>query len=482
MKDSSRSAVIVLADGARAEMFESLLGAGELPRIAEHVVARGSYRRGTSTFTSTTGPAHVPFLTGCFAGTAEVPGYRWFERRAFRPGLWPGPWCMRSYNGPEALLLDRDLSPRVRTLYELTRNPINVFGVLTRGVPKQNSLHGRRKRALWPYIHYSRRWGAAEPWAARALVASASVRREFRFVAFPGIDWYSHYVDPDGQGALECYRRIDRAVGEAASALQSSGAYEDTLIVVCSDHGHTRVGTHYDLPVRLEEDFGLRVAYHSRAVFKRDPDAVACVSGNGMCQVYLRGADWRSPAPSRDEIDRHHPGVREGLLGEPAIDLVITRADDEAGLWIESRRGRARLEQSPDGVAYRVEGGDPFGWDELPERMSCEEALEMTLETAHPDALVQIAQLFRSARAGDLVVSAMPGYDLRERYEHPEHLSSHGALHSGHMIVPVASSVPLAEGPLRTADIFATVLGHLGRDTPPGIDGVSRLAASPAPA
>jgi hypothetical protein len=106
----------------------------------------------------------------------------------------------------------------------------------------------------------------------------------------------------------------------------------------------------------------------------------------------------------------------------------------------------------------------------------------VTFETAHPDALVQIAQLFRSARAGDLVVSAMPGYDLRERYEHPEHLSSHGALHSGHMIVPVASNVPLAEGPLRTADIFATVLRHLGRDTPPGIDGVSRLAASPAPA
>jgi hypothetical protein len=479
--DDSRSAIIVLADGARAEVFEALLGAGELPMISEHVVDRGCYRRASSTFTSTTGPAHVPILTGCFAGTAEMPGYRWFERTTYRPGLWPGQWCMRSYNGPEALLLNRDLSPRVRTLYELTHDPINVFGVLTRGVPDGRSLYGRRKQALWPYIHYSRRWGDAEPWAARALVDSASIPSELRFVAFPGIDWFSHYVDPGGDEALECYRRIDRAVGEAAAALRRAGTYDETLIVVCSDHGHTRVHTHYDLPVRLERDFGLRAAYHSRAVLKRDPDAIACVSGNGMCQVYLRGEDWRSPPPPRSEIDRHHPDLREGLLAEPAIDLLITRARDGQGLWIESRRGRARLDELADGVAYRVESGDPFGWEQLPERMSWEEALTASFGTGHPDALVQIAQLFRSRRAGDLVVSAAPGYDLRERYEHPEHLSSHGALQADHMIVPLASSVPLADGPMRTADIFPTVLRHLCRNVPDGIDGISRLVASPAP-
>ena len=157
----TRSALIVLADGARADAFDDLLASGELPNIAEHVVARGSHRRATSTFTSTTGPAHVPILTGRFAGSADVPGYRWFDRSAYRPGLWPGQWCLRSYNGPEALLIDRDLSASARTLYELTDDPINVFGVVTRGVPDGNSLFARRKGWLWPYVHYSRRWGAA---------------------------------------------------------------------------------------------------------------------------------------------------------------------------------------------------------------------------------------------------------------------------------------------------------------------------------
>lgn len=485
--ERSRSALIVLADGARPETFEALLEAGELPNIRDHVVERGSYRRATSTFTSTTGPAHVPILTGCFAGTAGVPGYRWFDRSAYRSSVWPGQWCMRSYNGPEAWLLNRDVSARARTLFELTRNPVNVFGVLTRGVPKSNSLFGRRKQWLWPYVHYSQRWGAAEPWAARGLVASAGMQSELRFVAFPGIDWFSHYVDPAGEGALECYRVIDRAVGDAAAELRRTGTYDDTLIVLCSDHGHTPVHTHYDLPVRLESDFGLRAAYHSRAVFKRDPDAVACVSGNGMAHVYLRGADWDAAPPSRDELDRHHPGLREGLLAEPGVDLVVTR-HGEGAAWVESRRGAARLAEHADGLVYRRQAGgdagtgvegspDPFGWDELPEQMSFEDALRLTFDSGHPDALAQIAQLFRSSRSGDLIVSATPGWDLRERYEHPEHFSSHGALHAGHMLVPVAASAPLAEGPMRTADIFATVLDHLGRELPAGIDGVSRLAA-----
>ena len=471
----SRSALIVLADGARPSVFEALVEAGELPSIREHILERGSYRRATSTFTSTTGPAHVPILTGCFAGTAGVPGYRWFDRGAYRPAAWPGQWCMRSYNGPEALLLNRDLSAGARTLFELTRSPVNVFGVLTRGVPRANNLLARRKQWLWPYIHYSRRWGAAEPWAARALAASISIPSELRFVAFPGIDWFSHYVDPVGKGTLECYRLIDRALGDAARELRRTRAYDDTLIVLCSDHGHTPVHTHYDLPVRIEQDFGLRAAYHSRAVFKRDPDAVACVSGNGMANVYLRGDGWRGRPPTRSQIDRHHPDLREGLLAEPGIDLVVTRAED-GGAWIESRRGLAHLLELPGGLAYSAPAGDPFGWGRLPARMSHQEALALTFDSGHPDALAQIAQLFRSRRSGDLVVSATPGWDLRERYEHPEHLSSHGALHAGHMVVPVAASAPLAEGPMRTADIFATALDWLGREVPAGIDGVSRLA------
>ena len=81
----SRSCLMILADGAKAETFEALLEAGDLPAISEHVVERGTYRLGTSVFTSTTGPAHIPLLSGCFPGTvgrSRLP--------LVRPGPLPG--------------------------------------------------------------------------------------------------------------------------------------------------------------------------------------------------------------------------------------------------------------------------------------------------------------------------------------------------------------------------------------------------------
>jgi hypothetical protein len=475
----ARSCLMLLADGARSDIFERLLAAGELPQIQRHVIDRGGYRRASSTFTSTTGPAHLPFLTGCYPGTANVPGYRWFDRAAHRPGLPLGPWCLRSYNGPEAFLYPKDIDPGVRTMYDLVEDSVNVFGVVTRGVRKGNSLFGRVKSPVWLWAHYAHDYSSADKLAVRATAAVVDRRPEFAFIVFPGIDWQSHYVDADGEGALASYRLVDRAVGEAAATLRERGDYDDTLIVVCSDHGHSQVREHYDLPVRLEEERDLRVAYHSWPALRRDPEAVACVSGNGMCQVYLRGSrGWATP-PSRDEIAALHPGLFEMLLREPATDVVVTRARAEGWLHVESRAGRARVRETGDGgVEYAVDGGsDPLGLPELPRWMTAEEALRATFDSDHPDGLVQIAQLHRSPRAGDVTVSAMPGYDLRERYERPEHLSAHGSLHTAHMTTPLAISAPVADGPIRTVDVFATALDWLGRAKPSGIDGVSRIAS-----
>jgi hypothetical protein len=135
----------------------------------------------------------------------------------------------------------------------------------------------------------------------------------------------------------------------------------------------------------------------------------------------VKAQGWRHE-PTRDQIADLHPGLIEGLLAEPAVDLVITRADD-GWLGVESRAGRARLREVEDGgVEYHVETSDPFGWPAMPPQMSGRDALERTFDSRHPDALVQVAQLFRSSRAGDIVTSATPGYDFRDRYERPEHL------------------------------------------------------------
>ena len=470
---------MVLADGARAETFESLLAAGDLPQISRHVVERGSYRLATSTFTSTTGPAHIPLLTGCYPGTVGVPGYRWFDRDAYRGWGPAAPHALRSYNGPEVAFLAKDMDQAQPTLYELMPDAIGVFGLMNRGLAKKRNLNSRQKPFIWSHSHWFHDYTRADRWAGDAMVRAAEANSRFRFVAFPGIDWNCHYIGQDCPESIDSYRGIDSAVGRAADALSRKGTYEETLITIVSDHGHRQVDTHFDLAVEIGRVHGIRTAYHSWPAFRLSFDCVVCVSGNGMAHIYLKGEDgsWRT-RPSRDVIRSRHAGLLEWLVAAPAVDIIATRGEHAGDLVVESRRGIADLRENRDDARIRYsarEDGDPFGFSGMAAEMSAREALEATIETEYPDALTQVTQLFRTGRTGDIVVSASPGFDLRERFERPQHFSSHGGLIRDHMLVPFASSVPLSGGPARTADIATTVLDYLDLRVPPGVDGSTRL-------
>jgi hypothetical protein len=99
------------------------------------------------------------------------------------------------------------------------------------------------------------------------------------------------------------------------------------------------------------------------------------------------------------------------------------------------------------------------------------EFLLRTVDSDYPDAPYQLAHIFNSPRAGDLVLSATPGHDLRVKYEFPEHKASHGSLHREHMVVPIVTNIKLPEGPLRTVDVFPIYLRLMGREGPGNIDG-----------
>src|SRR4029079_5094204 len=269
MPDASLQAIVLLADGARADVFERMLTAGELPEIQRHVVDRGGHRTATSTFKSTTIPSHLPFLTGRFAGSADVPGYRWFDHRKQLRHAPLGPWSFRSYNGPESMLVDRDITADAPTLFELAPGSQNIFGAITRGLGRGGNVAATRKNFLWMKAHFLEDYEIADNAARKVLAASLDKHVPFRFVVIPGIDWNSHYDDPFGEGAYEAYRRIDRTVGEVARKLKRIGGYEDALIAVVSDHGHAPVNEHFDIAVKLEADHGLRTAYHSMHAWRK---------------------------------------------------------------------------------------------------------------------------------------------------------------------------------------------------------------------
>jgi hypothetical protein len=139
-----------------------------------------------------------------------------------------------------------------------------------------------------------------------------------------------------------------------------------------------------------------------------------------------------------------------------------------------ARRGSATVERDGETFRYRRGTGDPLGVGADVEG-TADDVFDATRDGDYPDAIVQIVTLAGSARAGDMILSATPGWDFRSRYEPIPHRSAHGALHRDHMMVPLLMNRRAARAPRRTTDLFASALDALGVAAPTAMDGESFL-------
>lgn len=477
MSERFDRAFFFLLDGARVDIFEELLHKGALPNIARLIVERGSYRPATTVFPSVTGVAYIPYLTGLFPGRANIPGYRWFDRERYHRR----PLSMmrfRNYHGLGSYLMDRDLSKQATTLFELLKPSSNIFSGISRGTGiRRNAAYFRRVPATLKFFRTGD-WDHIDAAGERFLLRAARRRREkFTFHTTYSIDEYSHHHGPFSERARERYLEFDKVLGRLAHTLERTGQLASSLFVLGADHGHTEVKAHFDLEGFVEK-LGYKTLYYPKHV-KRwlGADAAVMVAGNGVGHVYFKGpAKWSERHDAEVHLEKH-PTLVDDLLANDAVDHVIFRAAGDE-VRVRSRRGGAAIKLDDGHVEYRVtDGGDPFGYGPLPARMSRAEVLERTADSDYPDAPLQVAQLFDSPRAGDFVVSASHGYDLRAGdKERREYRSCHGSLHREHMRVPFAISVPTVARPPRSVDAFPTILELMGREPPAGIDGRSLLA------
>jgi hypothetical protein len=467
--------IILLADGARSDVFRELCEAGELPFCDRLFRKTGTLGEAISVFPSTTGPAYLPFLTGCYPGTCNVPGIRWFDKKAYGKGR-PRFHRYRSYVGFESFLMNYDLTLRAPTLFQHFNHPINIFSAINKGTPFKANKSKHSRIWYWYYGHLTDRWSVVDDAAASKLIQALDEDPDFAFVVFPGIDEYSHLSHPRHEKTIAAYLAFDRALGRISQKLEQKGWADETLIMVVSDHGLTATHQHFGVASFLEER-GVKTFYYPK-IFKWNFDAASMVSGNGMLHLYFReknhlnGSNGWSGRTSFEVLEQERKDLLAELLAQEAIDILAGQSED-GSIVVVSKRGRARILSVGDQIHYSVQGSDPFGYPSLPLQMSDRQSLQLTAPTEYPDALVQLCQIFRSPRTGDWVISAQKGWDLRRRFEHPEHHSSHGALIREHMAIPFLCNAPLPNAPVRSCDIFPTVLKLTGKEIPEGIDGVS---------
>jgi hypothetical protein len=273
-----------------------------------------------------------------------------------------------------------------------------------------------------PLAVRSRLEGSIDEYAA-AVGRWLVTRDSFDFLVFylPDYDYASHLAGPGA--AAQALKRSDDALGRLLEAAGGADAFlERYAVLVCSDHGQTRV----ERLARLQSSY------------PESEERVLALASNRAGMVYR--------LPGCKVAVR---SLAERLDDEPAADVVLFLEDGAA----VARREGAELRFAPEGDEWRL-GGDAAVLD--PER--------------YPHGVERAWHSLQAPTAGDVLVSATEGWELADGGGR-HHLGggSHGSLVAGDSVVPVIATGfdgdVLPPEPYIT-DLAPVVLEHFGVPPP----------------
>jgi predicted AlkP superfamily pyrophosphatase or phosphodiesterase len=437
--DSPKKLVVIVVDGLTPEALERAVERGRAPALA-FLLDQGVYTRGVSVFPSLTPVCMSSLTTGAYPDVHRIPHLVWYDRDERRFVEYGSSFGAIVAAGTRRSIMDtifglneQHLGPEAVTLYEALEDAGLVAAAVNatcyRGRTRHRvTLPGLTRTTLGPrrFFYYnlfeSDETGA--PLAVRKRSAgtvdgyAAAVGRwlvtrdgfDFLFYYLSDYDYASHLSGPDAADAA-----LERADDAIAALLDAAGDWDDFLeryaIVLCSDHGQTSVTR----AVRLEERLAdLRLFQRGT---RRACD-VAVAASNRAAQIYRLPGCRSSARELAERLDR-----------EPSV---------EASLYLE------------DGVAVARSGGEE-------QRFTPDDDLPFG-----PDAAARAWAALHNPRAGDVLVSAAPGYEFSDLGGR-SHIGggSHGSLCAGDSEVPMVT-IGLGSNPRSIVDVAPAVLAHFG--------------------
>lgn len=439
----AKSLILVVIDGLTPSVFEQ----SELPALS-FLRDHGTYRRAISTFPSLTPVCASSIATGAHPDVHRIPHLVWFDREERRLVEYGSSFAAVVAAGTRRTLLDtifnmngKHLGPSPTVFEALDDAGLRTAAVnftCYRGRTEHRTvLPGLTRTARGPqrFFYYSlfesdatgaplavRRRSAGSIDEYAAVVGRWLVTRDcFDFFLFylSDYDYASHALGPEGAAAK--LADADRAIAGLFDAAGGQDAFLERYdVILCSDHGQTRVHT----AVRLED------AYAGLTLFRRgalDRADIAVCASNRAGQVYR--------LPLCDEPVR---ALAERLDGRPDVDVALFLEEGEA----IARRDGAELRFGPDGPL----DGDPGVLDPL----------------AYPDGFARSWAALHNPNAGDVLISAAEGYEFTD-LGGGSHAGggSHGSLAAGDSEVPMLA-VGFDEPPVSITGIAPAVLERLG--------------------
>ncbi|HEX6459049.1 MAG TPA: alkaline phosphatase family protein [Thermoleophilaceae bacterium] len=450
MADRPKKLVLAVIDSLKPELLDRAMAEGRAPAL-KAVVERGTYvRECVSSYPSVTPVASSAIATGVGPDRHHVPSMNWYHRGEGRYIEYGSSFQATRAFGIRRSLYDTvynmnmaHLSRATPTVYEQLEDAGHRTACTTFLIYRGRTRHRLAEEGVYPAIARAAQfthavYGPTELFYAdifqsRKTGCTSMLGRpgqrdqhtgcvgaylvendlfDFMLFSLPDNDTYSHKYGPYAQ--VQSIAGADRALERIMHVAGGPEAFLDEhAVIVMSDHSQTSVEDRVNL---------MRALPNWRVLTPADPApetaelAVSPAARSAM--VYVLDPERREQA---------RPRIARDLQAVDGLDLVVHLAGDEAAVW--SERGELRF--APDGDLE----------DERGRRWSVEgdeNALDLRIEDGrvssriYPDALGRLWSSLTCPHSGDVLISAMPGYEFVD-WGGTDHVGggSHGSLHRG---------------------------------------------------
>jgi hypothetical protein len=447
----SRKLVLVVIDALKPAMLDRTIASGRAPAL-ERILDRGVYVDDcVASFPSVTPVCAATIATGAGPDGHWIPSMNWYHRDEGRYVEYGSSFSASRQFGVLRSLTDtvyrmnaEHLSPEVETVFET----LDDAGVRTAGTTyliyrgrHQHEVSNEtalarivtstlfRRTIYGPLELFYADLYASRKTGCRGQLGMPGIRDQhtgcvgaylvehdlFDFMLFslPDNDAWSHKNGPHAQ--VTSIAAADRQLERLMHAAGGADAFlEEHAVIVTSDHSQAAV----EERIRLDQafaDFEVATPSASRSIGAE----VALSPAQRAAMIYALSPD------RRDEVVARAIDTVSELDGIDVVVWLPDPAKDEAA--VRSNRGELRF--APGGELQDARGGRWSVEGEL-STLRAEVQDGMFLCTEYPDALARIWSALKCPTAGDVVLSAAPGYEFVD-WGGADHVGggSHGSLH-----------------------------------------------------
>jgi Type I phosphodiesterase / nucleotide pyrophosphatase len=454
-----RKLVLCVIDAMIPAMLERAIAAGVAPML-ERLVDGGNYIPDcVAAFPSVTPVCAASIVTGVAQDAHRIPGMNWYDRGEARYVEYGS-----SFRAAQRFGIARQLTDTVYNMNRahLAQETLTVFeslddaGVRTAGTtylmyrgrhlhePQRDSALTRVASALirhpvmgprelfYADIFASRRTGCRSALGMPGVrdrhsgcVSTYMVENDlfdFLLLSLPDNDWYSHKNGPESQ-----IRSLAAADLQLARVMNAAGGPDEFLsehaVIAMADHSQAAIAETIALQDELAELGVLgpvRANGASRAV---EPRIAVCPSQRAAMVYALHDSErdaMRASVAARAHavegidlvmwLERDaHEAPREGVISSPQHGELRFAPGGEVR---DARGGRWSVDGSFATLAARVED-------------------QRLLSSDYPDALSRVWSALTCPSAGEVLLSALPGYEFID-WGRQAHVGggSHGSLHA----------------------------------------------------